>query len=409
MKTTVTKEYLETPIGQQANKILRNCVHCGFCNATCPTYQLTGDELDGPRGRIYLIKEMLEGNTPGEHTLNHLDRCLTCRNCETTCPSGVNYSRLLDTGRKLVAQQVKRALPQRIIRLLLRKLFLNQFIFKFTLRCGQISKLILPHALGKTIPGYVKKNLAWPNNIHNRKIILAKGCVQNSLQPNIDTAAALVFDKHNIQCLSVSASGCCGAISHHLDAEDEALGYIKRNIDAWWPLINSGQVEAISMTASGCGVMIKDYAGLLEYDADYSAKAAKISALYKDPCELFGELFGELFTDEMNNAPKQQNLRVAFHPPCTLQHGLKLNGRIEHILKSQGYQLVEFENPHLCCGSAGTYSITQRSLSQALLSNKLEAIHAVEPDVIVTANIGCQTHLQSNTDIPVKHWLELLV
>lgn len=400
MKTVISQNYLDTPVGQRANDILRSCVHCGFCNATCPTYQLLGDELDGPRGRIYLIKQMLEGEPPSAKTRLHLDRCLTCRNCETTCPSGVDYSSLLDTGRKLIAEKVPRPFSQRLMHYSLRKLLLSPTLFSLLLKTGQRFRPLLPAAMQQSIPRPAPEKLTWPEREHARKVILVEGCVQKSLQPDIDKAAARVLDKLHIQSLRINAAGCCGALSHHLNAETEALAYIKRNIDSWWPHIEAGEIEAITMTASGCGVMIQDYAKLLVDDPDYADKAAKISALYKDPCELISAA---------DLSATTRPLRIAFHPPCSLQHGLKINGRIESLITALGHELVSFDDKHLCCGSAGTYSITQKSLAHTLRNNKLSAIESRQPQLIVTANIGCQTHLQSGTDIAVTHWLELLL
>ena len=401
MRTTITNDFIQTHDGREANRILRNCVHCGFCNATCPTYQLLNDELDGPRGRIYLIKQILEGKQPGTETQLHLDRCLTCRSCETTCPSGVEYSKLLGIGRKLVTEKVNRSLGQKSLHFFLRKLFLSSKLFSAALRTGQLAYPFLNKKFRRMIPQPVRTNTPWPENIHSRKLILVQGCVQPALQPDIDKAAALAFDQIKIQSLYLKASACCGALSHHLNAEDEALNYIKTNIETWWPYIESGSVEAITMTASGCGVMIRDYASILADDNEYADKAARVSALYKDPSEI---IKGSSFLHSSSTKP-----RVAFHPPCTLQHGLKINGVIESILTEHGYELVNFENSHLCCGSAGTYSITQKSIATTLRNNKLDAIQANLPDVIATANIGCQTHLQSGTNIPVRHWLELLI
>lgn len=400
MQTSITQSYLETDLGKRANEVLRNCVHCGFCNATCPTYQLLGDELDGPRGRIYLIKQMLEGSQPTQKTQLHLDRCLSCRNCETTCPSGVEYSTLLDTGRKLINQKVPRPFKQRLLHFSLRMFLLSTTAFSFAIKTGQLFRPLLPKALKQNIPLTENKNLDWPTREHNRKVILVEGCVQKSLQPDTDKTAAIVFDKMNIQSLRAKTAGCCGAISHHLNAETESRTYIKNNIDSWWPHIETGHVEAITMTASGCGVMIQDYAKLLVSDKNYAGKAAKVSALYKDPCELIN-------TTDTTVTTKAK--RIAFHPPCTLQHGLKINGVIETMIRVLGHELVDFEDKHLCCGSAGTYSITQKTISQSLRRNKLNAIESQQPELIVTANIGCQAHLQSCTEIPVRHWLELLL
>jgi glycolate oxidase iron-sulfur subunit len=403
VKTSITPANLETHHGKEANRILRNCVHCGFCNATCPTYQLTGDELDGPRGRIYLIKQVLEGKQPGTKTQTHLDRCLTCRNCETTCPSGVDYGHLVDIGRKLVAEQRKRTLADSIKRFALRKLFLTKPLFNSIIASARLSRVLLPAAIRQKIPVKPAQLLAWPGNEHQRKIILLQGCVQPALQPNIDRAAAIVLDRNGIQTLRVPESGCCGAISHHLDAFAEARSTIKHNIDSWWPYIETGEVEAIISTASGCGVTIREYGRLLAEDDDYSHKAARVSELSRDLSEIIAQ---QPLTPA---TPPAANTRVAFHPPCTLQHGLQIRGKIESILQASGRELVPFNESHLCCGSAGTYSILQKTMADQLRDRKLQHIEAGQPDMIVTANIGCLMHLQAGTDIPVRHWIELLV
>ncbi len=411
MKTNIVSEFFNTPQGKEANRILRSCVHCGFCNATCPTYQLLGDELDGPRGRIYLIKQTLEGKTPGKQTQLHLDRCLTCRNCESTCPSGVNYSQLLNIGRSVINKKVSRSLQQRTLHLLLRKLFLSRFIFSTLLKTGQLFKPVLPTFIKSSIPDKQKK-LNFIKKPHDRKILLVSGCVQPDLQPNIDTAAKIIFDRLNIECIETPGTNCCGSLSHHLNAEDEAIQIIKNNIDNWWPLIENRTIEAICMTASGCGVAIKEYEQLLADSNDYAEKAKTVSHLYKDPAEIIccdndeeKKANIKLLSEKQNTTGKS----IAFHPPCTLQHGMQLKNIIEPVLSSCGYSLQPFKDKHLCCGSAGTYSITQKELSQQLLTNKLNNINQVKPDIIVTANIGCQLHMQSGTEIPVKHWLELLI
>ena len=418
MKTNIITDFLQTPEGEAANKILRSCVHCGFCNATCPTYQLLGDELDGPRGRIYLIKQTLEGKTPGRQTQLHLDRCLTCRNCESTCPSGVQYSQLLNIGRSVINQQVPRSLYQKLLHSLLRKIFLSRVSFSALVTSGQILRPLLPANLKNSIPQRQKK-ISFKNVSHKRKILLVPGCVQSSLKPNIDTAAKIVFDKLNIECIETPSAGCCGSLSHHLNAEDEAINIIKTNIDSWWPLIESKSIEAICMTASGCGVAIKEYQQLLASDKDYANKARTISDLYKDPAEIISTEIGSAASQSdkqtvinrlLNNKPSTAiNKTIAFHPPCTMQHGMQLNNLIEPLLSDCGYTLNAFKDKHLCCGSAGTYSITQKKLSQQLLSNKLENINQASPEFIVTANIGCQLHIQSGTSTPVKHWLELFI
>jgi len=413
MKTNIKSDFLQTDEGKQANKILRSCVHCGFCNATCPTYQLLGDELDGPRGRIYLIKQTLEGKTPGRKTQLHLDRCLTCRNCETTCPSGVKYGQLLNIGRSVINKKVSRSAYQKLLHFSLRKIFLSSFVFSLILKTGQFFKPVLPANLKKSIPD-IQTKLDFKKTSCSRKILLVSGCVQPDLKPNIDTAAKIIFDKLNIECIETPSTLCCGSLSHHLNAEDEAINIIKNNIENWWPLVESNTIEAICMTASGCGVAIKEYGQLLANDKNYADKAKAISAIYKDPAEI---IFSGSYADKQVNLKRlvdnqeaaNRNITVAFHPPCTLQHGLQLKNIIEPILGHCGYSLLPFKDKHLCCGSAGTYSITQKEISQQLLFNKLENINEIKPNVIATANIGCHLHLQSGTDTPVKHWLELLV
>ncbi len=403
MKTSITQQNLDTHYGKQADRILRNCVHCGFCNATCPTYQLTGDELDGPRGRIYLIKQVLEGNQPGQHTQTHLDRCLTCRNCESTCPSGVAYGQLVDIGRKLVSQKYRRTLTDRIKRLVIRKLFLTKALFDTAITSARLIRALLPAAMKQKVPAKPEQLLAWPETEHKRKIIMLQGCVQPTLQPNIDRAAAIVLDRLGIQTLRIPQTGCCGAISHHLDAFEEAHAYIKNNIDSWWPYIENNQVEAVISTASGCGVTIKQYGQMLADDAEYSSRAARISELSKDLSEIVA-------AEPLPAMPTNTGTtRVAFHPPCTLQHGQQIRGKVESLLQAAGKQLVTFQESHLCCGSAGTYSILQKTMAEQLRDRKLQNIQAQQPDIIVSANIGCILHLQSGTRIPVRHWIELLV
>lgn len=408
MKTNIVSDFLNTPDGIEANRILRSCVHCGFCNATCPTYQLLGDELDGPRGRIYLIKQTLEGKTPSRQTQLHLDRCLTCRNCESTCPSGVNYSHLLNIGRSVVNKKVTRSFTQKSLHYVLRKTFLSPFAFSSIIKTGQFFKPMLPEKLKSSIPEK-QKHVQFNAISHERKILLVPGCVQSSLKPNIDIAAKVVFNELNIESIETPDAGCCGSLSHHLNAENEAIQIIKKNIDSWWPLIENKTIEAICMTASGCGVAIKEYQQLLSEDKAYAEKAKIVSTLYKDPAEIVSAELSNNKQSIQSLISNKQNTSVAFHPPCTLQHGMKLNNLIEPILSDCGFEVQSFNDKHLCCGSAGTYSITQKELSQQLLSNKLDNINQTEHDLIVTANIGCQLHLQSGTTTQVKHWLELFI
>ncbi len=401
MQTQLSEQFGATAAGSEAERIIRSCVHCGFCTATCPTYQLLGDELDGPRGRIYLIKQMLEGNEVSRKTQGHLDRCLTCRACETTCPSGVEYGRLVDIGRAETERRVVRPLSQRLARRLLMAVIPYKTRFGLLLRIGQAVRPLLPMKLRRAIPIATAPPI-WPAVRHSRRMVALGGCVQPALAPNIDAALARVLDGIGISLLQTPDSGCCGAVSHHLSAEARTLAFARRNIDAWWPAIEAG-AEAIIVTASGCGVVVKEYGYLLRDDPDYAAKAARVAELARDPVEvLLAER--EAVVARFRLA---QPVAVAFHSPCTLQHGQKLPGRVESLLRECGYQLTEVADAHLCCGSAGTYSLTQPTLSRQLRSNKLAALEAGKPVIIATANIGCLSHLQGGTDTPITHWIEM--
>lgn len=400
MQTNIIKEFLETTQGQTADSILRSCVHCGFCTATCPTYQLLGDELDSPRGRIYLIKQVLEGQKATKKTQSHLDRCLTCRSCETTCPSGVLYGQLVDIGREIVDQQVPRSLFASSQRYLLRKLIPYPGRFKTLLTLGQIVKPVMPAIIKNKIP-QIQNSGHWPQQHHQRKMLVLSGCAQKVVTAQTNVSAANVLNKLGIELIKETESGCCGAVSHHLCATEEAKQFIKRNIDAWCSYIEEG-IEAIVITASGCGVMVKDYAHVLEHDTEYADKARRVSELAKDISEI-------LRNEDLSSVIKPDiDSKVSFHSPCTLQHGLQLNGVVESILSKAGYQLTQVEDSHLCCGSAGTYSVLQAKLSKQLLTNKVTALEKDQPDIIATANIGCQMHLATKADKPVKHWIELI-
>ena len=402
MQTSLPQALLQTRTGMEADEILRNCVHCGFCNATCPTYQLTGDELDGPRGRIYQIKQVLEGHAPTARTQLHLDRCLTCRACETTCPSGVDYHRLLDTGRELIEQAVPRPLHARLLRRALR--FILPWPARFTplLRLGQGVRPLLPKALKRQIPARQKGDTALPLAQHTRRMLLLEGCVQPALAPQINQATRRVLDALGITTVTAADSGCCGALSQHLSATEEARGFMRRNIDAWWPQIEAG-VEAIVVTASGCTPMLQDYGRLLVDDAGYADKAARVTALTRD----ISEVVADADKTAVFAAP-QSHRRIAFHSPCSLQHAQRRGGTVEGILTGLGYELLPVANSHLCCGSAGTYSILQPRLATQLRDNKLAALQADQPDIIATANIGCLSHLAGHAAAPVRHWIELL-
>lgn len=400
MQTNIIKLYLDTAKGLEADRILRSCVHCGFCTATCPTYQLLGDELDGPRGRIYLIKQLLEGSDVSEKTQRHLDRCLTCRSCETTCPSGVQYGKLVDIGREITEQRVRRPLVTRLIRFALRKIIPYPARFASLVKLGLIFKPLLPAVTQKKIPTLSKAS-SWPNKQHSRRMLVLEGCAQSVVTPDTNAATARILDRLGIELITAEKSACCGAVSHHLSAVDEGHDFMRRNIDAWWPYVEQG-AEAIVTTASGCGAVVKDYAHLLSHDAAYAEKAKKISALAKDISEILQQ------EDLSVLRSHSTNKRVAFHSPCTLQHGQKLTGIVETILTDMGFTLTKVTDPHLCCGSAGTYSILQSELSQQLLSNKINSLQQDNPEVIATANIGCQMHLSNSSKVPVKHWIELI-
>lgn len=402
MQTKLADFIKHTPDGQAADQILRSCVHCGFCLATCPTYQLLGDELDSPRGRIYLIKQMLEGAPVTEKTQLHLDRCLTCRACETTCPSGVQYGHLLDIGRNIAEQHIPRGWWAKTQRWSLRKLLGNRLLFGTLLRLGQLLRPLLPASLRLRIPARQTAG-TWPNTVHTRRMLILDGCVQPALSPNINAATARVLNRLGIQLLRPADAGCCGAIDQHLSAPDAASLAVKRNINAWWPLLQQG-CEAIVITASGCGVMVKDYGHLLQHDPEYAAKAAHIAGLSRDLSEIIAAEQLRLVT---LLKPAQRD-KVAFHVPCTLQHGQKIVGVIEYLLSTAGFELAPVADSHLCCGSSGTYSILQPELARQLRSNKLDALNSGAPHTIATANIGCLTHLQSGTGVPVRHWIELI-
>ena len=400
MQTTVSQKARQLPRAEEAERILRSCVHCGFCNATCPTYQLLGDELDGPRGRIYLIKQVLEGNDVTRKTQAHLDRCLSCRNCETTCPSGVDYHNLLDIGRAVVDAAVQRPLGQRLLREGLRAVVPKPGLFKGLLGSGQVFRAVLPATLQSKLPHNVEPAKARPTRRHARQVLMLEGCVQPGLSPNTNAATARVLDRLGISITPGREAGCCGAVDYHLDAQAAGLNRARRNIDAWWPSIEQG-AEAIVQTASGCGAFIKEYGHLLSTDPAYADKAKKVSALAKDLVEVLRD-------EPLETLAISSSQRVAFHCPCTLQHAQKLGGAVESVLTRLGFNLTAVPDSHLCCGSAGTYSLTQPELSRQLRDNKLNALESGKPEVIITANIGCQTHLNGAGRTPVRHWIELV-
>ena len=400
MQTTLSERASHLPRAAEAESILRTCVHCGFCNATCPTYQLLGDELDGPRGRIYLIKQVLEGNDVTQKTQQHLDRCLSCRNCETTCPSGVDYHNLLDIGRAVVDAAVPRPLGQRLLREGLRHTVPHPDLFKSLVNGGQVFRALLPDTLQSKLPRHAPPAKPRPMTLRERQVLMLEGCVQPALSPNTNAAAARVLDRLGISVIATRDAGCCGAVDYHLDAQAAGLDRARRNIDAWWPSIEKG-AEAIVQTASGCGAFIKDYGHLLASDPAYADKAKKVSELARDLVEVLRD-------EPLEKLGIHASQRLAFHCPCTLQHGQKLGGAVEALLTGLGFNLTSVPDGHLCCGSAGTYSLTQPELSRQLRDNKLNALESGHPEVIVTANIGCQSHLDGAGRTPVRHWIELV-
>ncbi len=413
MQTKLAPEFKGTRQGEAAEAILRKCVHCGFCTATCPTYQLLGDELDSPRGRIYLMKQVLEGAPVTRKTQQHLDRCLTCRNCETTCPSGVQYGHLVDIGREIVEARVERPAGEKAVRWLLKE-GLTSSLFGPAMKLGQLARPLLPQALKAKVPAPAGPRASqWPTRTHKRKVLMLLGCVQPAMMPNVNSATARVLDAAGIQTLVADGAGCCGALRTHLNDVEGGLADMRRNIDAWWPLVDGltseGRVEAIVMNASGCGVTVKDYGHALAHDADYAAKARKVSELTRDISELLPDIAPAL----QGKLREGKARRLAFHPPCTLQHGQQLRGGVETHLRTLGFDVrLATAESHLCCGSAGTYSVLQPELATQLRDRKLKHLDApatADPvDTIVSANIGCIQHLQSGTATPVRHWVEVL-
>ncbi|MDB5961897.1 MAG: glcF [Massilia sp.] len=405
MQTNLADFIKNTADGIEAEAILRACVHCGFCTATCPTYQILGDELDGPRGRIYLIKQVLEGAEPTRKTQLHLDRCLTCRNCESTCPSGVKYGRLVDIGRRVVEERVPRPPADRLKRTLLKESLPRSWVFKPAFKAGQLFRPLLSPSLQDKLPAVPPAGV-WPTRTHARKMLVLDGCVQPSMAPNINAATARVLDAVGVQLMIAPKAGCCGALRYHLNDQDAALDEMRRTIDAWEPL--QDQVEAIVMTASGCGVTVREYGHLLAHDDKYAARAARVSALTRDLSEIMPEFETELAGRLANRVADSAAPRVAWHPPCTLQHGQQIRGKVESVLRAAGVDVVLCADSHLCCGSAGTYSVLHPELSKELRDRKLANLAATGAAEIVSANIGCLTHLQSGTTTPVTHWIELI-
>jgi glycolate oxidase iron-sulfur subunit len=400
MQTSLADWIRDTPEGKAADAILRKCVHCGFCTATCPTYQLLGDELDGPRGRIYLIKQVLEGAAVTGKTQLHLDRCLTCRSCETTCPSGVQYGQLVDIGRKVVEDRVGRSPVERVMRRAIATLFPRTGLFNAMTRAGMAMRPLVPPALAGKLPKEIPAAGKWPAPRHARRMIALAGCVQPALTPDTNAAAARVLDRLGISLVEAPGAGCCGALRFHLNYQDDGLDDMRRMIDAWWPLVEQG-AEAIVMTASGCGSTVREYGHHLVHDSRYAEKAARVSGMTKDLSEV---LAGEL--DRLAPLVRSGARRlIAFHPPCTLQHWQPLKGVTEGVLAKLGYELAPVPDAHMCCGAAGTYALLQPELAERLKKGKVAALQSGLPEAVLTSNVGCQTHLASGASVPVRHWI----
>jgi glycolate oxidase iron-sulfur subunit len=415
MQTELASQYIGTPDGEMAQSILSKCVHCGFCTATCPTYQLLGDELDGPRGRIYLIKQIAEGRPATEKTREHLDRCLTCRNCESTCPSGVDYGHLIDIGRKWVEEQTpERPLFEKLLRKALANGLTNKHLFNASMRLGRLFRPLMPAVIQQKIPQGKAPGVRPAGGLHTQKMLMLEGCVQPGMLPNINNATVRVLNHVGVDVLSAAKAGCCGALKYHLNEQEAGLNDMRRNIDAWWPYIagtapecQGQKVTALIMNASGCGVTVKEYGHILRDDPAYAEKAKTVSSLCKDLVEILPS-----YTDALKkHLGNKTQAGVVYHPPCTLQHGQKIKGQLESFLGQLGIKTNLCEDSHLCCGSAGTYSILQADLSKQLKQQKLDnlqqAVKKHEADRIVSANIGCITHLQ-NQETSVEHWIELI-
>ncbi len=400
MQTNLDPKFRDTAAGAVVESVLRKCVHCGFCNATCPTYQLLGDELDGPRGRIYQMKQFFEGEPANAEMLRHLDRCLACRACETTCPSGVMYSHLLEVGRDAIADELPRPWWDRARRRLIVRFINSGWLFALAVRSGQAFAWMLPAKLRSAVPPR-EREVPRRGAAHARKVVFLRGCVQPTLAPNTNHRAADLLAELGIETIEPAASGCCGAAAMHTSAHDLGLDQARRLIDQWWPHVEAG-AEAIVVSATGCGTSVKDYGRLLAGDPAYADKAARVSALYRDLSEVIAAEAAAL------EAAMPEYRRVAVHTPCSMQHGLGINGPVELLLAAAGYELCRVEESHLCCGSAGTYSMLQAGLSRRLQQNKVRALAVDAPDVIVTANIGCQLQLAQASPVPVRHWIELL-
>ena len=415
MRTNFTDEQLTDPGIKLSNDILRKCVHCGFCTATCPTFVILGDEADSPRGRITLIQNMLEsGKPPTPGVVKHLDRCLSCLSCMTTCPSGVEYKHLIDFARQHVEQTFTRPLPERLFRNLLARLVPNPSLFRLALLAAPLARLLqslpggrlnnmvaMAPAVDSGHSPFAKRRVVPAEGSKRWRVALFSGCAQQVLRPAINQATIRLLARHGCEVVVVEGTGCCGAASHHLGRTKEALDYARANVGAWTAEADENGLDAIVFNASGCGVTLKDYGVLLAHDSQWAAPAARVASLCKDISEVMADL-------EMKPSVLAEPLEVAYHSACSMQHGLKLGAAPRRLLEAAGYHVSEPAEGHLCCGSAGTYNLLQPELAEKLLARKLASLHVLEAQLIATGNIGCLVHLASGAERPVVHSVELL-
>ncbi|HVY79537.1 MAG TPA: glycolate oxidase subunit GlcF [Steroidobacteraceae bacterium] len=433
MQTHFSPAQLAHPQVAESDRILRKCVHCGFCTATCPTYLLTGDELDGPRGRIYLAKDMLEKDRPADATtVKHLDRCLTCLSCMTTCPSGVHYMHLIDHARQHIERTYRRPFGERALRALLALVLPYTGRFRWALRAAAVARpfrALLPARLRGLIDTARAERSAQSETVHGlpqnatarrRRVALLPGCVQPALRPQINEATVRLLNRYGVEVVVAKGTGCCGALVHHLGREHQSLAQAKADIDAWTREIEAGGLDAIIVTASGCGTMLKDYGFLFRNDPAYAEKAARVASLARDVTEVLAEVAfgpeaeanGTAARGASEPAPNAlrapESLRVAYHSACSLQHGQRLHSLPADLLRKAGFTVLDIPESHICCGSAGTYSLLQPEMSTQLRERKARNIESVEPAVIATGNIGCITQIAQATAIPIVHTVELL-
>jgi glycolate oxidase iron-sulfur subunit len=419
MQTNFTLTQLLDPQVASSEKILRACVHCGFCTATCPTYVLLGDELDSPRGRIYLIKEMLEQNSPAtREVVKHIDRCLSCLACMTTCPSGVNYMHLVDHAREHIEKTYKRPLTDRVIRGLLARVLVDPALFRLAIVAGLIARPLAPvldllglHRMAamlrltprrKPAPPVDRVGKVYPAEGACRgRVALLSGCINPVLAPSTNEAAIRLLNRHGIEVVVAAGEACCGSLAHHMGREDEALARARNNIDAWTREFDGAGLDAILVTVSGCGTTLKDYGFMLRNDLVYAKKAARVSARARDITEYLAKL-------DLREAVARKPLTIAYHAACSLQHGQKVIREPKDLLSRSGFVVKDVPEGHLCCGSAGTYNILQPALAEQLRARKVANIESLAPDVIAAGNIGCITQLAAGSAIPVVHTIELL-